>query len=81
MSNPVLDVAITTLDEKSARVRAVFDTRAHPTIIRKDRLPRGAAVMSGGLLSVLRIRRYRGRVIDDNDVFCTSIGRLKASAA
>lgn len=45
MSKPILDVAIATLEQKSAHVRAVFNTGAHLTIIREDRLPPGAAVL------------------------------------
>jgi hypothetical protein len=45
VSKPILDVTIETLDAHRGRVRALFDTGAHPTIIREDRLPAGAALV------------------------------------
>lgn len=45
MRKPIRKITITTLDEKSTQVDAVFDSGAYWTIIREDRLPEGAAVL------------------------------------
>ncbi len=45
MSKPIREIIITTLDEKSAKVRAVFDTGSFNTIIRADKVPSGAVVL------------------------------------
>jgi hypothetical protein len=50
------------LDEKSARVRAVFDTGAHPTIIREDRLPSGTTVLRGSSVRHMRTAAQGGRL-------------------
>ncbi|MBI5218515.1 MAG: hypothetical protein HY958_06245 [Bacteroidia bacterium] len=39
MSKPVFDIEITTPEQKSGKVTAVFDSGAFPTIIRQDKLP------------------------------------------
>ena len=44
MSKPIRNITITTLDEKSREVSAVFDTGSFYTIIREDRLPIGAVM-------------------------------------
>ncbi len=43
MTKPILDVTITTHDEKEANVKAVFDTGSFYTILREDCLPQGGA--------------------------------------
>jgi hypothetical protein len=45
MSTPVLDVTVTTADEKSAIVKAVFDSGAYTSILREDKVPPGALVI------------------------------------
>jgi hypothetical protein len=45
MSKPVLEVKITTPDEKSATVKAVFDSGSFYSILREDKVPAGAAVI------------------------------------
>ena len=45
MSKPVRQVTITTLDEKSGTVKAVFDTGSFYSILRADKVPEGAAVL------------------------------------
>ncbi|HEY3236625.1 MAG TPA: retropepsin-like aspartic protease [Polyangiaceae bacterium] len=45
MSKPILEVLIETLDARHGHVRALFDTGAHPTIIREDCLPEGSAIL------------------------------------
>ncbi len=62
MSKPILDVVIKTLDDKTAQVRAVFDTGAHPTIIREDRLPPGTVVLRATTLRPLRTAAQGGRL-------------------
>jgi hypothetical protein len=63
MAKPILDIQITTADERSARIKAVFDSGSFYTILRADKVPAGASVIqlkhprtfrtaaSGGLLS------------------------------
>lgn len=81
VSKPIVEVDIETLDDHKGRVRAVFDTGAHPTIIREDRLPQGAAVVrrpsrqrlrtaaQGGTLDIvggtILILTVGGRMIQD----------------
>jgi hypothetical protein len=45
MSKAVLDVRITTLDEKSATVKAMFDPGSFYSILREDKVPAGAAMI------------------------------------
>jgi hypothetical protein len=45
MSKPILDVGIETFDGKSGRVRALFDSGAHVTVIREDRVPAGTTIV------------------------------------
>jgi hypothetical protein len=45
MSKPVVEIQITTLDEKSAAVKAVFDTGSFYSILRADKVPPGANVI------------------------------------
>lgn len=44
MSKPIREVEIETLDEKRGRVRAVFDTGSHVSLIRENCLPAGAVI-------------------------------------
>lgn len=44
MSKPVRDVTVSTMDERSASLKAVFDTGSFNTIVREDRLPAGATI-------------------------------------
>lgn len=44
MSKPVREVTVSTMDERSASVKAVFDTGSFNTIVREDRLPAGATI-------------------------------------
>lgn len=44
MSKLVSEVTISTMDEKSGNVKAVFDTGSFNTIVREDRLPAGAPI-------------------------------------
>jgi hypothetical protein len=44
MGKPVVQVAIETFDGRKGRVRALFDTGAHRTLIREDCLPEGCVV-------------------------------------
>jgi len=41
MSKPVFPVIITTVENQTATVNAVFDSGSYPTIIRQDKLPPG----------------------------------------
>jgi hypothetical protein len=45
VSKPVRDILISTPDEKSAEVKAVFDTGSFYTILRADRVPSSAAIV------------------------------------
>jgi hypothetical protein len=45
MSKPVLDVTITTLDEQSNTLKAVFDSGSFYSILREDKVPAGATVV------------------------------------
>ena len=45
MSKPVKNITITTSDEKSKEVSAVFDTGSFYTIVREDKIPTGAAIL------------------------------------
>ena len=81
MSRPIRDVDIETYDELTAHVRAVFDTGAHISIIREDRLPKGTNVERrknpirlrtagrGGTLEVvggvILVMTIEGRMIQD----------------
>jgi len=70
-----VDLEITTLEEKSARVRAVFDTGAHPTIIREDRLPRDAAVLRGPAARQMRTAAQGGTLtITGGTILVMTIG-------
>jgi hypothetical protein len=65
MSKPVLDVRITTLDKKSATLKAVFDSGSFFSVIREEKVPAGANILreetpisfrtaaTGGKLSVV----------------------------
>ena len=44
MSKPILEIQITTPDEKSGKVNAVFDSGSFYTILREDKVPEGASV-------------------------------------
>jgi hypothetical protein len=44
MSRPMQEIKITTADEKSATVRAVFDSGSFYTIVREDKVPGGGNV-------------------------------------
>lgn len=45
MSKPILEIGITTLDEKTGQARAVFDSGSFYTIIRQDKVPQEANVL------------------------------------
>lgn len=45
MSKPILEILITTPDEKSGSVKAVFDSGSFYTILREDKVPAGASVL------------------------------------
>src|SRR3989304_2512662 len=45
MSKPIKKIIITTVDEKSAEINAVFDSGSYWTIIREDKIPAGAAIL------------------------------------
>jgi len=45
VSNPIREIKITTPDERSAVVQAVFDSGAFYTILREDKVPAGASVL------------------------------------
>jgi len=45
MSKPVVEIRITTPDEKSTTVKAVFDTGSFYSILRADKVPPGAPVI------------------------------------
>ena len=45
MGKPVLDIKITSPDEKSAIVRAVFDSGSFYSILREDKIPKGAMIL------------------------------------
>ncbi len=45
MSKPVKEVTITTLEDKTAQVLAVFDSGSFFSIIREDKIPSGATVV------------------------------------
>ncbi|MBI4700730.1 MAG: retroviral-like aspartic protease [Deltaproteobacteria bacterium] len=62
MSKPILEVQIETLDERRGRARAVFDTGAHPTIIRESCLPEGAAVVRRAKPVEMRTAAAGGRL-------------------
>lgn len=44
MAKPVLDILVTTPDETSAAVKAVFDSGSFYSILREDEVPAGALV-------------------------------------
>ncbi len=44
MSKPVREVTVSTMDERSASLKAVFDTGSFNTIVREDRIPAGATI-------------------------------------
>src|SRR5688572_8424486 len=45
MTKPIQEIKITTPDEKSAIVKAVFDSGSFYTILREDKVPAGARVL------------------------------------
>ena len=45
MTKPTRDIKITTPDEKSATVKAVFDSGSFYTILHEDKVPAGARVL------------------------------------
>lgn len=45
VSKPILEVKITTPDERSMTVRAVFDSGSFYSILRADKVPAGAAIL------------------------------------
>lgn len=45
MSKPVFEISLMTLDEKSGKAEAVFDTGSFYTILREDKVPSGAVVI------------------------------------
>ncbi len=45
VSKPILDIAIRTVEEIQAPVKAVFDSGSQFSILRKDKVPPGAAVL------------------------------------
>ena len=45
MSKPILEIQITTPDEKSGKVKAVFDSGSFYTFLREDKVPVGASVL------------------------------------
>jgi hypothetical protein len=45
MTKPIQEIKITTPDEKSATVKAVFDPGSFYTILREDKVPAGARVL------------------------------------
>ncbi|MBI4601255.1 MAG: hypothetical protein HY721_04760 [Planctomycetes bacterium] len=54
MSKPILDVKITSPEEKSSRVKAVFDSGSFFSVLRQDKVPPGAATV--GLKTPRRFR-------------------------
>jgi hypothetical protein len=45
MAKPIQEIRITTPDDKSAMVKAVFDSGSFYTILREDKVPAGASVL------------------------------------
>lgn len=69
MSKPILPIRVTTLDEKTAEVRAVFDTGSFYTIIREDKVPKGASVLRRSTVKELRAASKGSRVTAVAEVF------------
>lgn len=59
MSKPILDIEVSTPDEKTASVRAVFDSGSFYTIVREDKVPSPAAVIVRRTPRQLRIGTVR----------------------
>lgn len=62
MSKPVKKITITTADEKTGEVNAVFDRGSFYTIIRQDKIPAGATVLPQLHLQTFRTAGEGGRV-------------------
>src|SRR3990172_8026179 len=45
MSKPIKEIVVTTPDNKSDRVLAVFDSGSFYTILRDDKVPKGASIL------------------------------------
>jgi hypothetical protein len=91
MSKPTLDVRITTLEEESATVNAVFDSGSFFTVLREDKVPAGATVVrrktprvfrtaaAGGQLSVIGevplLISIRGSEIEDSALVSSELSQ------
>lgn len=69
MSKPVFEIEITSVDQKSSKVVAVFDSGSFPTIVRLDKLP------SQQLLKYTKPEIYGGAVQGSklNVIGCTRL--------
>ena len=71
MSKPVQKIIITTNDEKSTEINAVFDSGSFYTIIRQDRIPRGAAVLERLNTQTFRTAGQGGKLNITGDISLT----------
>jgi hypothetical protein len=72
---PILDVEIETLDARKRRVRSLFDTGAHPTILRESCLPEGAALLRSPVPRPMRTAAAGGRLtISGGTILSITIG-------
>lgn len=91
MSKPVLEIEIQTPDDTTAKVRAVIDTGSFYTIVRADKVPSAASVVSRKSPRVLRaavkgtqliatgevslVITLNGRQIDDVALVCPDLAQ------
>lgn len=68
MSKPTLDIQIATPDEKTATVKAVFDTGSFYTILREDKVPAGAVVLKRKTPRIFRTAAKGTRLLATGEV-------------
>jgi len=62
MSKPILDVEVSSLDDKSSKATAVFDTGSFYTIIRRNKLPKGSPFLKSRKRKYLKTAGKGGRL-------------------
>jgi len=62
MGKPIRKVIVSTLDGKSAEVRAVIDSGSHPTVIQENCVPKGTIVLPYAKPEVLATTAKGGRL-------------------
>lgn len=68
MSKPIREITITTLDEKTGSVKAVFDSGSFYSIVREDKVPAGAMIVWRSVPKEFKTAAQGGKLIVTGEI-------------